>query len=72
MKELTNLSLSQSFTDGSIHLSHTNWLVSPSQLTVFPKIYLAIASNMFGKFTRRRKRRKHYINIGFMKHFWRF
>ena len=43
--------LLQSFINGSIHFSYTRWLVSPSQLTILPKIYLAIASNVFGKFT---------------------
>ena len=48
---LTNFFSSLSFIHGSFHLSHTKWLVSPSQLTILPKIYLAIASKMFDKFT---------------------
>ena len=54
-------SLSQFFIDGSIHLSHTKWLVSPSQLTILPKIYLAITSNIFGKFTWGRKKILHQL-----------
>ena len=68
---LTNFFSSLSFIHGSFHLSHTKWLVSPSQLTILPKIYLAIASKMFDKFTWGHKK-KHCINYGFMNHFWCF
>ena len=49
-------SLSKSFIYSSIQLSHSKWLVSPSQLTILPKIYLSIISNIFGEFTWRRKK----------------
>ena len=37
-------------------MPHTKWLVSPSLLTILPKIYLVFPSNVFDKFTWRRKK----------------